>query len=241
MTDVFLSYAQADESLARQLAEALREQGLSVWVDEENLQPGAEWASAIQSAIERSKNVVVLLSENSSKSEWVRREAAIALAGTKRVVPVFLSKHADIPFIMQHLQGVDLSDPERFGSVLKRLVRALKSTTPSDFPKSDADIKVRQRLADLDRSALEAEKLELEVARTSQGQRVGLFSVAASIFGVVVGLVSTLLTTETNLAWLAPVGYGLAGVVIGAVGALGAKYLAERSSASSRTEQRGDQ
>lgn len=72
---VFLSYARADQAVARRLAGALEEAGLSVWWDT-LIEGGAAFARTIEVALERCDAVVVLWSQHSITSDWVLDEAA---------------------------------------------------------------------------------------------------------------------------------------------------------------------
>jgi tetratricopeptide (TPR) repeat protein len=75
MASVFLSYDHEDATRAAPLAAALEKAGHSVWWDR-HIHGGAEYNSAIEGAVEEADAVVVLWSERSVKSAWVRDEAA---------------------------------------------------------------------------------------------------------------------------------------------------------------------
>src|ERR687884_625205 len=82
MTDVFVSYARADEPQANCIAEALRSQGYRVWRDDE-LPAHRAYAEVIEERLSSAKAVVVLWSAEAGKSQWVRAEAdAARSAGT---------------------------------------------------------------------------------------------------------------------------------------------------------------
>lgn len=77
---VFLSYAKEDRSAARKLYADLIRSGISVWFDEESLEPGQDWILEIEQAIQSSKYFVVLLSNNSvSKQGIVQKEVKRAI------------------------------------------------------------------------------------------------------------------------------------------------------------------
>ena len=121
MRDVFISHSRADNPIAHRLTDDLRDAGLTVWIDEK-VQPGQNWAATISEAIDSSKNILILLSEHSAKSDWVRSEAALAFSKKeKRVIPVLLSRNADIPIILRSLQSLDLSEDERYESNVELL------------------------------------------------------------------------------------------------------------------------
>ena len=77
MSDVFISYARPDEPQAKRVADALREQGFSVWRDDE-LPAHRPYAEVIEERLKSSKAVVVVWSEAAAKSQWVRAEADAA-------------------------------------------------------------------------------------------------------------------------------------------------------------------
>jgi len=82
MADVFVSYARPDEPQAKRVADALRDEGFSVWRDDE-LPAHRAYADVIQERLTASKAVVVLWSSDAAKSQWVRAEADVARqAGT---------------------------------------------------------------------------------------------------------------------------------------------------------------
>jgi hypothetical protein len=58
---IFLSHAGADTQAARQLAEILRRQGLDIWFDRDNLQPGDTWMPTLEEAISQASAMVVYI------------------------------------------------------------------------------------------------------------------------------------------------------------------------------------
>jgi adenylate cyclase len=74
MSDVFVSYARADEPQAKLVAEVLRSIGYHVWRDDE-LPAHRPYSDVIQERLNSAKAVVVLWSAEAAKSQWVRAEA----------------------------------------------------------------------------------------------------------------------------------------------------------------------
>jgi len=82
MSDVFVSYARSSEEQAKQVEEALRCAGYSVWRDAE-LPAHRGYAEVIEERLKAAKAVIVLWSAEAAKSHWVRAEADSAReAGT---------------------------------------------------------------------------------------------------------------------------------------------------------------
>lgn len=77
MADVFVSYQKADRKLAERVVNALAEAGYSVWWDD-RLTPAESWDRLIEREIGAAKCVLVLWTERSVGSDWVRIEANFA-------------------------------------------------------------------------------------------------------------------------------------------------------------------
>ena len=103
---VFLSYAHQDRGRARILVEALRQQGIEVWWDQD-IVTGQNWENEIDHALRGSRGVIVLWSRYSVASEEVKAEANYA-RGEKKLIPVRLDD-AEIPVRYRLTQTVDLS------------------------------------------------------------------------------------------------------------------------------------
>jgi hypothetical protein len=124
---VFLSYATADEDFAKQLASHLSKQGCEVWDPSEQLFPGDNWLLKIGEALRKSKAMVVLLSPDSIRSEWVRREIEYAVGDRnykRRVFPVVVRPTDEVPWILRKFRILRANDnPAEIG---KRIATALR-------------------------------------------------------------------------------------------------------------------
>ncbi|MDH3845597.1 MAG: toll/interleukin-1 receptor domain-containing protein [Myxococcales bacterium] len=76
---VFISYKREEAAKAAPLREALVEEGFNVWWDED-LQCGQAWAEELDQAVQDAACIIVLWSERSVASQWVRHEASQAIA-----------------------------------------------------------------------------------------------------------------------------------------------------------------
>jgi hypothetical protein len=85
MADIFISYATVDRPFARRLADALEACGWSVWWDHRSLRGGQHFDRVIEEAIRDAKVVVVVWSQASVESGWVRDEATLG-AGNQSCV-----------------------------------------------------------------------------------------------------------------------------------------------------------
>ena len=160
---VFMSYSRIDEEFMRRITTFLRKQGIKVWVDNENLIPGTPiWEEEIERAINGAFAVVVVLSADAKRSEWVRREITYADQYEKRVFPVLVGGDEDssIPIRLITRQFVDIRSNEEVG--LNSLSAAIA------FYAEGIDVrerKVREEAEKLARAQAEREAAERESAR----------------------------------------------------------------------------
>jgi len=75
----FISYSSKDEMLARRLHDDLQEQGVRCWFAPEDLKIGEEFRPRIDEAIDTQDKLLLLLSEHSIASTWVKAEVEAAL------------------------------------------------------------------------------------------------------------------------------------------------------------------
>ena len=122
MPQVFISYSHRDKQVARLIAQKLEARDVGVWIDEQDLKPGADIASSIRAGLEHSDTIVLILGAAEYGDSWAKREAALALSQKhKRLIPVLASRDADVPYIIRHLNQVDLSDPARAEASAEKL------------------------------------------------------------------------------------------------------------------------
>ncbi len=88
MTDIFISYASEDRARVRPLAEALQERGFNVWWDR-SLAAGQDYTAIIEKELKEAKAVIVVWTQSSAVSTFVRDEAGRA-RDEGRLVPVLL-------------------------------------------------------------------------------------------------------------------------------------------------------
>lgn len=123
----FMSYSREDTAKQRRVVRELRERGVNIWVDVENLTPGTPtWEREIEKAIRGATGIIVLLSPESNNSEWVRREISFGEQHRKRIFPVLIEgdDHTSTPLRLASHQRVDLRT--KFEAGLDELADALK-------------------------------------------------------------------------------------------------------------------
>lgn len=91
--DIFISYSRKDHELVAKLVYLLEWYGYGVWWDINSLRSGEDFSQAIQKAIDDVKCVIVIWSEESVQSKWVRAEASIA-ENANKLLPVAVDNRA---------------------------------------------------------------------------------------------------------------------------------------------------
>lgn len=105
MAHIFLSYSRADRPTAQIIAEAMEAEGFSVWWDKV-LRAGQTYDEVTENMLRDSAVVVVLWSQTSVKSKWVRAEATLGQRSCE-MVPAMI-EDADRPIMFELTQTADL-------------------------------------------------------------------------------------------------------------------------------------
>lgn len=125
--DIFLSYAHEDRACAQRLATAFAAQGWRVWWDRD-ISVGAEFDEVLEAKLSAARVIVVLWSEDSVRSSFVKDESARARDQDK-LHPVRIDE-VELPLGFGQIQTFDLigcdTHGDEFSSLLVHLAAALK-------------------------------------------------------------------------------------------------------------------
>ncbi|MGO8748576.1 MAG: toll/interleukin-1 receptor domain-containing protein [Thermoguttaceae bacterium] len=123
---VFLSHARKDGALARQLADQLTRRGFVVWLSEDNIAPGDNWAKKTGKALDDAEWMVLLFTPAAMESDSLRQNIEFALGSRRyegRVFSVFvgptLEAGKDVPWILLKLPNRQVESAKNFGQVVK--------------------------------------------------------------------------------------------------------------------------
>ena len=105
MTDIFLSYSRADRPKAEIMAKALEADGFSVWWDKV-LRAGQTYDEVTETMLREAQVVIVLWSQTSVQSKWVRAEATLGQRNCE-LVPAMIEE-AERPIMFELVQTADL-------------------------------------------------------------------------------------------------------------------------------------
>ncbi len=106
MAEVFISYARANEDVARRVANGLKASGFEAWWDDQ-LPAHRAYSDIIEQRLRGAAAVVVLWSKDAAQSQWVRAEADFARTENKLVQAQLDGSLPPMPF--NQIQCADLS------------------------------------------------------------------------------------------------------------------------------------
>ena len=125
---IFISYSRKNMEAARAVRSVLQANGLSVWMDENSIVVGTDYADRIPAAIEACTAFVLVLSQESMMSAWVRKELDTALLMEKPILPIHIDKSnisRAYTFMLSGIQFVEASGNS--ADAYKRLVSRAKA------------------------------------------------------------------------------------------------------------------
>jgi TIR domain len=107
--DVFLSYSNRDKEPAARIYNKVLAAAGRIFMAPKEISPGEDFGEMIRNALVHSREVWLLLSPDSIKSEWVISEWGAAWALEKKIVPIlYRCDHGAMPDRLRVIQSVDL-------------------------------------------------------------------------------------------------------------------------------------
>ena len=144
---VFLCHSSDDKAAVRELYGRLQADGVSPWLDEEDLIPGQDWHAEIEIVVRASAIVLVFLSRDSiAKTGFVNKEIRFALDvadeqpdGSIFVIPARL-EDCELPTRLRRWHAVNLFEPGGYEKLLRSL-RAKGLLSPPPVPAPALEVK----------------------------------------------------------------------------------------------------
>lgn len=127
---VFVSHAGADnDRFARDFAKRLRDRGIDVWFDQWELLPGDSLVDKIfEEGLKHAEAVIVILSQASLASAWVREELNAAVVNRierqTKLIPVIIDD-VDPPEALRAVRHIRIRDLKAYDTELDEIVRAV--------------------------------------------------------------------------------------------------------------------
>lgn len=121
---VFISYSSHDSRIAARIGKGIEAAGATKRLDKHFLKGGDDVRETILKQIRGCTEMIVLLSPESQKSDWVRIEVGAALGQRKRVTPILHNiRPKDMWDPLQGLKAIYLKDFDDFLIELKQRIK----------------------------------------------------------------------------------------------------------------------
>jgi hypothetical protein len=104
--EVFISHAYKDKGIADAICRELESANARCWIAPRNISTGEDWAKAIRKAIDSSRVVVLVLSENANTATHIEREIANAFYTERIIMPFRLDNAIPRRSILSYLGNV---------------------------------------------------------------------------------------------------------------------------------------
>lgn len=110
---VFISYSVQDRPWVAEFTKALREAGIAAYFDIAELQPGEPWQERLESALKRSRTLILILTPTSVSSPWTLFELGAAIGDNKRIIPIAVGDidPDQLPWAIRRYQFLTESSP----------------------------------------------------------------------------------------------------------------------------------
>lgn len=126
---VYVSYSRKDADFTRKLVERLKSENINVWVDWEEIAPGADWMQEIQNGIESSDAFIFIMSPDALKSQVLGRELELAVSSNKRLIPILYRdvNYKEVPISLGSLNWLFIRQEDDFESAFSKLLVAIQT------------------------------------------------------------------------------------------------------------------
>ncbi|MGX8712546.1 MAG: TIR domain-containing protein [bacterium] len=123
---IFISYSSKDVTIANQLVEYLEANGCVCWIAPRNITSGHDYTDMINDAIKECNALVMIMSEHSVKSQWVKKELSTAVSYNKTIIPFKIKDvtlSGGLLFMLNNVQWIDATSnaPKMFPQVISGL------------------------------------------------------------------------------------------------------------------------
>jgi hypothetical protein len=136
MSDLFISHDSNDSALAERLHRALTARGVSVWLDSEDILPGARWVQKLESGLQACRAFAVIATRKAMLSRFVATEYAVAVTlahepDRQLQLIALVFEDVKLPLILSTFQYVDFRAADHFERSVVQLCRGIISTHTS--------------------------------------------------------------------------------------------------------------
>src|ERR1044071_9447127 len=129
----FISHSSEDFRFARQVAKALESSQIDVWLDHSKIRVGVLLRNELQSAIKKSRVIVLLWSKSAASSRWVSAEILTAFHSRRFIIPCVLDK-ARLPLFLSKGVYLNYSAKKNLKALCDAITRSPRGPNPFPSP-----------------------------------------------------------------------------------------------------------
>jgi hypothetical protein len=133
--DVFVSHSVKDERVADAVVAKLEAESVTCWVAPRDVVPGADWGESIINAIESSRIMILIFSQNANASPQIKREVERAVDKGVYIIPFRvddIKPTRSLEYFISAAQWMDAFSPPLEGHLdnLAKTVKSVLKTAP---------------------------------------------------------------------------------------------------------------
>lgn len=139
MKHTFISYASNDLPMVEKICAHLERRGIDCWMAPRDIIPGKDYAAEIIGGIEGAATTLLLLSEHSNQSMFVKREIERAVSKAKPVIPVRIQSvmpSASLELFVSSSHWIDVWQ-EPMDPKMDLLATAIRKLSGENFQKTE--------------------------------------------------------------------------------------------------------
>ena len=150
MARAFISYSRKDFAIAELLRLKLQAENIKTFVDTENIEAGSEWRDSIDNEIESSDVLIVSVTKQSLKSDYVQYEWAFAVGRHTKVLPLVFGS-VELPGPLSRYQSIDCTNLQAVDwTEVAEIVRSSAESKKAKQAESTAAQEIQDQVEQLD-------------------------------------------------------------------------------------------
>jgi WD40 repeat protein len=127
MTSIFISYSSKNVKIAESIHKFLQDHGFDVWRDKSKIRK--DWSKEIAEALSKQDVSLVIWSEDSSNSQWVKNEWITARALGKPIVLVVMAALEKLPLPLRNLDAIVIKNNNINADNKQQVIKKIRDTT----------------------------------------------------------------------------------------------------------------
>lgn len=153
---VFISYSSKNSEQADRIKGILNKNGIETWMAPESIPAGSEYVEVLYDALIECSCLVLLLTEESQASKWVKKEVNMAIGNDKTIVPLKLEEfelNKNMKLVTTDLQITVLKDISEESAEMKKVLSDIIAYTGKKtdiYIKDDNEAEISEEVTEID-------------------------------------------------------------------------------------------